>query len=391
LSDKLIDAMNAHSRYVAGAMSGTSADGVDIAIVAIDGRGYDMTARLIVHHHRPYNAELRRQIFAFRSGEAGSVSHSTLRELAQLGREISLTYAAAVNEALAAAHLESKNLAAVAAHGQTLFHEPPNTIQWLDPALLAAEVGCAVVSDFRRADLAAGGQGAPLVPFADYILFRDPTKNRVLLNLGGIANITWLPAGATPDQVIAFDTGPGNCISDWLMRQLNPAGSPFDTAGEMATRGSPIPKIARAFVADGFFSKPPPKSTDGPQMIHIFERAMGHLADHPPEDLLATASMLVGATLRLGIGQFDPAHKVQKSLIISGGGTKNAAMMRWIELEQPKDQIFTVDHLGVPSDAKEAIAFALLGAATLDGMPSNVPSVTGAKRPVVLGSITPPP
>src|SRR6185503_13117382 len=186
--------MNAHSRYVAGAMSGTSADGVDIAIVAIDGRGYDMTARLVVHHHRPYNDTLRRQIFAFRSGGGGSVSQDTLGELAQMGREISLTYAAAVNEALAAAHMEAKNLAAVAAHGQTLFHDPPNTIQWLDPSLIAAEVGCPVVSDFRRADCAAGGQGAPLVPFADYILFRDPVKTRVLLNIGGIANITHLPA-----------------------------------------------------------------------------------------------------------------------------------------------------------------------------------------------------
>src|SRR6185295_11728082 len=123
-------------------------------------------------------------------------------------REISLTYAAAVNEALSASHLSATDLAAVAAHGQTLYHDPPNTIQWLDPSLIAAEVGCPVVSDFRRADLAAGGQGAPLVPFADYILFRHPTKNRVLLNIGGIANLTHIPAGATLEQVTAFDTGP---------------------------------------------------------------------------------------------------------------------------------------------------------------------------------------
>src|SRR5688500_10045138 len=229
--------MSTTLRYIAGGMSGTSADGVDVAICAIDGRGYDMTARLVVHHHRPYNAELRRQIFAFRSGGAGSVSQDTLRALADLGREISLTYAAAVNEALAAAHLEAKNLAAVAAHGQTLFHDPPNTIQWLDPALLAAEVGCAVVSDFRRADLAAGGQGAPLVPFADFILFRDATKNRVLLNIGGIANVTYLPAGATIDQVIAFDTGPGNCLSDQFIRNDTSGAMTFDAGGARALRG----------------------------------------------------------------------------------------------------------------------------------------------------------
>src|SRR5688500_9490806 len=205
------------TRFIAGAMSGSSADGVDVAVVRVDGRGFDMAAKLLVHHHRPYNEKLREQIFAFRGGSGGGVSQDTLRALAEMGREISLTYAAAVNEVLAAAHMEAKNLAAVAAHGQTLFHDPPNSIQWLDPSLLAAEVGCAVVSDFLRADLAVGGQAAPLVPFADFILFRDPNTNRVLLNLGGIANITWLPRGATPDHVIAFDTGPANCIVDHLM------------------------------------------------------------------------------------------------------------------------------------------------------------------------------
>src|SRR5215212_6063423 len=183
------------SRILAGAMSGTSADGVDVALVRITGSGWNMRSELLVHHHRAYPPELRAGIFEFRRD---AVSKNVLATLAQLGREISLTHALAVNEALALAHLDASSLAAVAAHGQTLFHDPPNTIQWFDPALVAAEVGCTVVSDFRRADLAAGGQGAPLVPFADYILFRHPTKNRVLLNIGGIANITWIPAGGSP-------------------------------------------------------------------------------------------------------------------------------------------------------------------------------------------------
>jgi anhydro-N-acetylmuramic acid kinase len=203
-----------HPRLLAGAMSGTSADGVDVAIVAIDGQGLDMSARLIHHNHIAYDNPLRDRIFSAR--QAGSIR---LDELAKLGREISLCHAEAVNQALAASDLKATDLAAVAAHGQTLFHAPPDTIQWFDPALVAAEVGCPVVSDFRRADCAVGGQGAPLVPFADYILFRHPTKNRVLLNIGGIANITWLKAGGSLDDVIAFDTGPGNCISDWLCRK----------------------------------------------------------------------------------------------------------------------------------------------------------------------------
>src|SRR5215217_5842806 len=176
------------TRILAGAMSGTSADGVDVALTSITGRGLAMRCELIRHHHRPYPQSLREEIFAFR-GDA--VRADFLRRLAQLGREVSLTYAVAVNEALAAANVSSKDVDAIAAHGQTIFHDPPNTIQWFDPSLVAAETGCAVVSDFRRADLAAGGQGAPLVPFADYILFRDERVNRVLLNLGGIANITW--------------------------------------------------------------------------------------------------------------------------------------------------------------------------------------------------------
>src|SRR5438093_1385317 len=185
--------MQASSRNIAGAMSGTSADGVDVAIVAVAGRGLDMTAQLLRHHHQPYNDELRREIFALRGDQ---ISKNLLPRLAKLGRDISLTYASAVKAALTAAGMQASDLAAIAAHGQTLFHDPPNTIQWFDPALVAAEVGCAVVSDFRRADCAAGGQGAPLVPFADYILFRDPKRTRVLLNIGGIANITLLGAGA---------------------------------------------------------------------------------------------------------------------------------------------------------------------------------------------------
>ncbi len=182
--------MSENSRIIAGAMSGTSADGVDVALVRIRGRGLEMSAALLHWHGRAFPGDLRDTIATIRLGHATPIS-----VLAEIGREISLCYAAAINEAMLAANLDAGDLTAVAAHGQTLYHDPPTTIQWLDPALLAAEVGCAVVSDFRRADCAAGGQGAPLVPLADYLLFRDPQKNRVLLNIGGIANLTYLRAG----------------------------------------------------------------------------------------------------------------------------------------------------------------------------------------------------
>src|SRR5688572_24028428 len=172
-------------RLIAGAMSGTSADGVDVAVVRVTGGGTGMAAELKSQHHHAYSPALRQSIFALRDG-----SPIPLARLAETTRQISLAYAGAVNDALLGAGLRPSDLAAVAAHGQTVYHAPPDTLQLLDPALLAAEVGCAVVSDFRRADCAAGGQGAPLVPFADYVLFRHPQKSRVLLNLGGIANLT---------------------------------------------------------------------------------------------------------------------------------------------------------------------------------------------------------
>jgi len=366
-------------RLFVGTMSGTSADGVDAALVRIEGVGLDMVPALLRHHHRPYDPSLQRTIFDIRSrGDA------KLSELAKLGREISLTYAATVNELLLAAGESAVAITAIAAHGQTLFHDPPNTIQWFDPALVAAETGCAVVSDFRRADCAAGGQGAPLVPFADYILFRHPTKTRAVLNIGGIANVTILPAGASLESVKAFDTGPGNCISDHVMRRMDPDGKGFDFNGELALHGKPDLPIIGRMLASGYFHQPPPKSTDGPAMIELYQR-YGN-AGARLHDQVATACLLTASAIRKSLENVSPAPA---ELIVSGGGSKNRAIMKHLTTIGPI--IRTTDELGVKSDAKEALAFALLACATLDSVPSNVPSVTGAKRSVVLGAVTPRP
>jgi len=376
-------------------MSGTSADGIDVAITEITGRGAGMSAKLVHHHHRAYDAGLKAAIF----GARGPDQRISLAELARMGREISLSYAAAVNEALIATRLTAKDLAAVAAHGQTLYHAPPNTIQWLDPALLAAETGCRVVSDFRRADCAAGGQGAPLVPFADWVLFRDPGKSRVLLNIGGIANMTYIPAGAGIDDVLAFDTGPGNCISDYLVRKHDPAAAGFDEGGRQAARGESKTALADGFIENEYLTRPPPKSTDGPAMIAAWEKSVADaigrepsLSKLPISDLLATACWMTGTTIGAAFNGFLP--RVPDEVIVSGGGSKNAAIMSWLRLgieEVHQRPLITADAAGVASEAKEAVAFALLGAATLDNEPSNVPSATGARRRVVLGSVTPKP
>ena len=373
-------------RLIAGAMSGTSADGVDVAVVRVTGRGEAMNAELLAHRHRPYPAGLRRLIFALRAGEAPV----RLADVARCTRDVSLACADAVNDALAAANFPASDISAVAAHGQTLYHAPPDTIQLLDPALLAAETGCAVVSDFRRADCAAGGQGAPLVPFADYVLFRDPHKTRVLLNIGGIANLTYLRAGGGMEDLVAFDTGPGNCVSDHLVRSARPDGPGVDLDGGLASRGELlVPLLQRALQHD-YFSRPPPKSTDGPAMIDLFETARGETARNAPlESLLQTACVLTTTTVTHAIRHF--LHPFPHELIVSGGGVHNATLMALLRQSLGNLSLRTTDKLGVPADAKEAIAFALLAAATLDGVASNVPAATGARRRVVLGSITPRP
>jgi anhydro-N-acetylmuramic acid kinase len=366
------------SRLIAGAMSGTSADGVDVALVRISGSGLKMSARLVRLQHRPYPAGLRREIGTIRA--EGSAKFS---KLAEIGREISLCYAAAVNEALVGTGLNAADLTAVAAHGQTIYHDPPNTIQWLDPALVAGEVGAAVVSDFRRADCAAGGQGAPLVPFADLILFRSAELDRVLLNIGGIANVTFLRAAAGINDVVAYDTGPGNCLSDHLCRDREPG---FDEGGKIAARGKAIDSVVREVLAAEYFAKPPPKSTDGPAMIQLFDDAIKEKATSPLfEDLLHSACAIAAEGIARAIREFSPDE-----VIASGGGTENRTLISILEKKIGK-KIRKTEEFGIPSTGKEAMAFALLGAATLDGVAGNVPAATGAQRGVVLGSITPKP
>lgn len=371
-------------RLIAGAMSGTSADGVDVAVVRVSGRGTEMSARVVAHHHHAYATPLRKAIFSLR-GEAPV----RLADLARVTREISLAYAAGVKQVLAGAGVDASQVAAVAAHGQTMFHAPPDTLQVLDPALLAAEVDCAVVSDFRRADCAAGGQGAPLVPFADYVLFRHPAKSRALLNIGGIANVTFIPAGATLDEVVAFDTGPGNCLSDDLCRRYDPGGPGYDPNGRRAEKGKVMREVVEAVMAHPYFGRRTPKSTDVPEMLQVFQPAVAPAlaaagAQVPLNDLLATACAVTARSIGRALPPAD-------ELFAAGGGIYNRTLMLMLADENVSQRAIQEAGADFDPTAKEAVAFALLGAATLDGEPSNVPSATGARRRVVLGSITPRP
>jgi anhydro-N-acetylmuramic acid kinase len=338
-----------------------------------------MQADLIGQTSVRYGAALQKQITRIRRAESAG-----FMELSQIGAHLTLAYADAANAMMRELAITPDRVSCIAAHGQTLFHAPPITIQWLDPALLAYKTGCPVVSDFRRADCARAGQGAPLVPFADYILFRSDTLNRVLLNIGGIANITWLPAGGSPDDVIAFDTGPGNCISDALTQQH--FGKPYDPSGKLAAQGEVVYDIVRSFLRNSYFKASPPKSTDGPAMLSVFENAT-RFRDSAPVHLLATACALTARTIADAIKRLP--GKVDE-IIAAGGGTRNKTLRAMLQKHAGLPVRLT-DEFGIQSDAREAMAFALLGAATLDGIPSNMPSVTGASSPAILGSITPRP
>lgn len=367
------------TRLFIGAMSGTSADGVDAALVRITGTGLDMHAELVHFVESPYPVDLRQHIL--RTRESGE---TTLSDLASLGRDVSLAYVNVVRRLLDEAKVNAKDVTALAAHGQTLFHAPPLSIQWMDPALVAQETGIDVISDFRRADLAVGGQGAPLVPFADWILFRSESENRVILNIGGIANVTILSKGCTIDQVIGFDTGPGNCVSDWLMREHGGV----DVGGKLASSGAAnVNRLHRLMLAE-YFHAPYPKSTDGPAMLDLWRRSANpDIAPEALSDELATAAAWVGWSIHHGISAALPGEPHQ--LIIAGGGARNAAIMQTLARQYPDRPIMLTDSLGLPAQAREAVAFAILGCATVDRVGANVTRVTGASRPVVLGAVYP--
>jgi anhydro-N-acetylmuramic acid kinase len=357
---------------VAGIMSGTSLDGIDVAIVEIRGR----SVNTIGFTSTPYGADVRAAILAVSNTATHTAAISCLNyQLAEL-------YAKALLRATSRfGHVEL-----IGCHGQTIFHEGrSNTLQLGEPAILAERTGVAVVSNFRARDIAAGGQGAPLVPYLDYLLFRHPRKMRVVLNIGGIANITVLPAGAGPDGITAFDTGPGNMVIDSLVREFSKGKATFDRGGRIAASGRVSKPLLDELLRDPYYRRRAPKSVGREQYgVEFVERLK--LGGLPLCDLIATATVLTAATIALSIRR----SSVQpKEIIASGGGVHNPQIMGHLAALLPEAAIATSTDYGVDADAKEAIAFAVLAYQTWRGRPSNVTGATGARRDVILGSITP--
>jgi anhydro-N-acetylmuramic acid kinase len=345
-------------------MSGTSLDGIDVAIVEMPG------LRTIAFRSTPYPAKVREAILAVSNCETHTAAISRLNyELAEL-------YARAVNR------LGKVEL--IGCHGQTVYHEGRrNTLQLGEPAVLAERTGAPVVSNFRARDNAAGGQGAPLVPYLDYLLFRHPRRKRIALNIGGIANITVIPAGARPEDVVAFDTGPGNMVIDALTHEFTRGKQNYDRNGKIAASGAVDKGLLKELLRDSYYRKKAPKSAGREQYGAEF---IGRLkrSGRPLPELIATATVLTASTIAMAVAPHAPAD-----LIVSGGGAHNPQIMSQLAALLPGITLATSNDYGVDADAKEAIAFAAMAYATWRGRPSNVPSATGARRPVLLGSVTP--
>ncbi len=380
-------------RLVVGLMTGTSADAVDAALVRFHGAGLDARHELLAYRETPFDDTLRREVLEL-AGANALAPERLMRLDAALGER----YAEVTLELLRAAGVTPREVAAIGSHGQTVRHLPRAanggralTLQIGSADVLAERTGIAVVSGFRTRDTAAGGEGAPLVPVADWWLFRSASESRALLNLGGMANVTHLPAGAELQQVVAFDTGPGNAVLDGLVAAATGGLARHDDAGRLAGQGHVHEGLLEELLADPFFRTPPPRSTGRERFGESYATRLREIAEQlglSLEDALATAVELTARTVAAAVRDFLAPRGVD-AIYVSGGGVRNATLMVALRRQLVDWRVERLDVLGVQPEAKEALAFALLAHLTLCGVPGNVPGATGARHPVVLGHVTP--
>jgi len=392
--------MKARAMTVAGIMSGTSADGIDIAVVRIAPGKLRPRLALLAHESFRFPAPLRRAILAAMNAAATSTA-----ELARLNWRLGIAYAEAMQ---ATVERHAVKLDLIGCHGQTLYHQARPaayagrifacTWQAGEAQAIAAALGVPVVSNFRPADMFAGGQGAPLVSLLDYALFAHPTRGRVLQNIGGIANLTAIPANATPDKVMAFDTGPGNMIIDWLTQQL--FDKPFDRNGAIAAQGRVLQPVLRSSLSNAYFSLKPPRTAGREEFGREYAQrflALCKRKSTKPEDAIATATALTAESIAASYKRFvarkmraeEPRNKAV-DYIVSGGGARNHTLMSMLaqRLEPLGCELAAIDEFGMPAEAKEAAAFALMAWQTWHRLPGNVPAATGARRGAILGQVS---
>jgi anhydro-N-acetylmuramic acid kinase len=383
---------------VAGVMSGTSADGINVALVQLSARGRGRPRHtLLAHEEYPFPAPVRRAILEMMNAELARVA-----DLARLNFLLGELYAEAVAKT---ARKHRVKLDLVGCHGQTLYHQGMAqrflgrklavTWQTGEGAVIAARLSVPVVSDFRTADVAAGGKGAPLVPFLDYFLYRDQHVARIAQNIGGIANLTAIPAGASLDEVLAFDAGPGNMVIDAAMEEL--FGKRYDRDGKVAVSGRVLDAVVRKLVRAPFFRQKPPRTAGREEFGREYAgRFLQICRGASKPDVLATATALTARSIADSVRRFvlpkfaGRRNRADHQMIVSGGGSKNPTLMGMLrdEITPMGISVHFSDEFGLPAEAKEAVAFALLAHETWHRRPSNVPSATGAKRAAILGKIS---
>jgi len=376
---------------VAGLMSGTSADGVDAAIVEIGPGG----VKVLAFESRPYPADVRRAIFRLFRPET-----ARLDDLCHLNFVLGEIFAEAVIRLCAKSRLPLESLDLIGSHGQTVYHIPEgrrfgkrvvrSTLQIGEPSVIAERTGVTTVADFRPRDVAAGGEGAPLVPYTDHFLFQHSRKSRAVQNIGGIANVTYLPAGGGIGGVLAFDTGPGNMIIDRVAQRCTGGRKTYDAGGRLAARGTVDARLLAELLRHPYLKRRPPKSTGRERFGTPFSDALFARARKrriAPLDILATVTALTARSIADAYRRHLPGPVDE--VILCGGGARNRTLVRMLEEAVAPAKIMRTDDLGIDADAKEAVSFAILAYATVHGIPANVPAATGAANHVVLGKIVP--
>lgn len=380
---------------VLGLMSGTSADGIDVALARISGNPPQIRPKLLDYTSFAWPRGIRGAILRVAEG-----SPTTAAELSQLNVRLGEAFAQAALAACKRFRVSPRRITLIGSHGQTIYHQPEpskflgtriaSTLQIGEPAAIAARTGITTVGDFRPADVALGGQGAPLVPYADYVLYRHAKLGRAALNLGGIGNVTIIPAAAKPSQVIAFDTGPGNMLIDALVQRFTRGRQRFDRDARMALRAPWVPALLNELMRDPYLKLPPPKSTGRERygagfVTQLLRMRRKHSASH--EELVRAATVFTALSVVDALHRFVLPKTRLHQLIVSGGGSHNPLILAQLAAALPGFRVMTSSEIGVPEDAKEAFAFAILAYETFHRRPSNLPSATGASRPAILGKV----
>jgi len=376
---------------VVGLMSGTSVDGVDAAVVEI-GRG---KVRLLAFDMFAYPASLRRQILDLCRPDSAK-----LDDICHYNFVLGEVFADAVIKLCSKSGISLSSIDLIGSHGQTIYHQPSgkrysgktirSTLQIGEPSVIAQRTGVTTVADFRPRDMAVGGQGAPLVPYADYVLFKHKRLTRAVQNIGGIANVAFLPAGCAQNDIIAFDTGPGNMVIDSIVRLITCGRKRCDTGGKMAAQGTVDKRLLGEMFRHPFFRQRPPKSTGREEFGADFAERIHHRAGKKglaDADIVATVTALTVRSIAQAYHRFLPT--MPDELILCGGGFHNRTLVEMLHVELPDVKMLSTEDFGISVDAREAVSFAILAWATIKGMTNNVPAATGAERPVILGKIVP--